>query len=97
MVIESASAAAAAEAMNMNKHHDHFHTNDLKLEERSSIMESFRTMQNSAARYVPSAIHMDIFQWMEQRRQLAAAAAAAAAAHVAGAKTSGSDSEKPLT
>ena len=72
--------------MNINKHHDICHTNEFKLDERSSMMGGFRGAQNSTTRCVPPAMPIDIFQWMEQRRQLAAAAAAAAQA--AGARSS---------
>ena len=90
---ESASAAAAAQAMNINKHHDICHANDYKLDERSSMMGAFREAQNASSRYVPPTTPMDIFQWMEQRRQLAAAAAAAAA-QVTGVRSSTNDTEK---
>ena len=90
---ESASAVAAAEAMNINKHHDACHSNEYKMGERSSMIGGFRGAQNATSRCVPPTIPMDIFQWMEQRRQLATAAAAAAA-HVAEARSSISDAEK---
>ena len=96
--IESASAAAAAEAMNIGKHHDICHTNDFKIDERSSLLGGFRGGQNSAARCIPPTMPVDIFQWMEQRRQLAAAAAAAAAAtHAAGARSSVNDTDKQFS
>ena len=95
---ESASAAAAAEAMTINKHHDICHTNDFKLDERSTMMGAFRGTQNASSRCVPPTMPMDIFQWMEQRRQLAAAAAAAAAAaQVTGVRSSINDAEKQFT
>ena len=57
------------------------------------MIGGFRGAQNATSRCVPPTIPMDIFQWMEQRRQLATAAAAAAA-HVAEARSSISDAEK---
>ena len=96
---ESASAVAAAEAMNINKHHDICHTNDFKLDERSSMMGAFRGTQNASSRCVAPTIPMDIFQWMEQRRQLAAAAAAAAAAatQATGVRSALNDPEKQFS
>ena len=94
-ISESASAAAAAEAMTMNKHSDICHTNEFKLDERSSMISGgIRGAQSAANRCIPPSMPLDLFQWMEQRRQLAAAAAAAAAAQVSESRPGGNENEK---
>ena len=82
-ILEVASSSAAAEAMTTNKHSDICHTNEFKLDERSSMISGgIRGAQAAATRCIPPSMPLDLFQWMEQRRQLAAAAAATAAAQV---------------
>ena len=79
----------------MNKHSDICHNNEFKVDDRTSIIGGgLRGAQNTATRCIPSSMPLDIFQWMEQRRQLAAAAAAAAAAQVNESRTGGSENEK---
>lgn len=81
--------------MTMNKHSDICHNNEFKLDERSSMMAGgIRGAQNAASRCIPPSMPLDIFQWMEQRRQLAAAAAAAAAAQVSESRIGGNENEK---
>ena len=81
----------------MNKHSDICNTNDFKLDERSPMLASgLRGTQNAATRCMPPTMPLDIFQWMEQRRQLAAAAAAAAAAQVNETRTGLNENEKQL-
>ena len=71
------------------------HSNEFKIDERSPIIGGFRGSQESSTRCFQPTLPSDIFQWMEQRRQLAtAAAAAAAAAHATGARSSTTDSER---
>ena len=84
--------------MTINKHSDICNANEFKLDERSPMMASgIRGGQNAAARCMPPTMPLDIFQWMEQRRQLAAAAAAAAAAQVAETRTGLNENEKQFT
>ena len=56
-----------------------------------------RGAQNAATRCIPPSMPLDIFQWMEQRRQLATAAAAAAAAQVNESRAGGNENEKQFT
>ena len=55
-----------------------------------------RGAPNASTRCIPPSMPLDIFQWMEQRRQLAAAAAAAAA-QVNESRAGGNENEKQFT
>ena len=60
-ISESATAAAAAEAMTMNKHSDICHTNEFKLDERSSMISGgIRGAQAAATRCIPPSRPLDL-------------------------------------